>query len=156
MCLQDKKQVLLPARPIYIFLHTSFLSMGKPDDGQMLTRFDSCNPHCTILLKREETNEREGRFSFTHTLFLLWMIKHAALGSSGRCTCRLVFDKAVTCAYFALRKKKCLCVLGCDVKNPSRTNALRRKAVLPLGAPILPPRVEHKGKQSIQAMNHHR
>lgn len=37
MPLQDKKQVPLPAWPIYIFLHTSFLSQDTPDDRQILT-----------------------------------------------------------------------------------------------------------------------
>lgn len=55
-------------------------------------------------------NWKGGSFRFTHFFFLhLWMIKHAALGSSGRCTCWLPFDKAVTCTHFALRKKKRLC-----------------------------------------------
>lgn len=37
MPLQDKKQIPLPAWPIYIFLHTSFLSQDTPDDWQILT-----------------------------------------------------------------------------------------------------------------------
>lgn len=54
---------------------------------------------------KEQKPWKTGSFRFPHFFFfLLWMIKHAAVGSCVRCTCWLPFDKAVTCT------KKRLCV----------------------------------------------
>lgn len=141
---QEASTSTCPAN-IYLLTHiipvtryTGWWTNLNPPSSRYSKSTALCSNHPFLPFKtllRRNKNWMGGGGSQIYFLFLLRMIKHAALGSSRRCTCLLPFDKAVTCTYFALRKKKCLCVFGCEVKNPSRTNALRRKAVLPLGAP---------------------
>ena len=148
MPLQGKKQVPLPAWPIYISSHTSFLCQDIPDDGQIFTSvlpvaaLSRSNPlppppttPVSILMRRRYKHWKERSFRFSRFIpsFCEWSNTphwpHLEGVHADFRSIRLLPVRTLP------RVSACVLFFCCEVKNPSRTNALRRKAVLPLGAP---------------------